>query len=105
MNHSQDSHSDSLQHIRQLKEDMHGLLMRLRTAEPHTSDPQAQALMEAAAEVLSGLVRACEGYERRNPAAPPAENPAAAATENRQAAREASEWTDHLEGIPPGLPD
>lgn len=105
MNHSQDSHSDSLRHIGQMKEDMHALLMRLRTAEPHTMEPQARALMETAAEVLSGLVRACEGYERRNPAGAPAENPAEAATERRQAAREASEWTDHLEGIPPGLPD
>lgn len=105
MNHSQGNHSVSLRHIGQLKTDLHALLMRLRTAEPQTMEPQARALMEATAEVLSGLMRACEGYERQSPTAPPAENPAEAATESRQAAREASEWTDHLEGIPPGLPD
>jgi hypothetical protein len=105
MSNAPASPSDALRPIRELKEDLHALLMRVRTAEPHTADPEARALMEAAAEVLSGLERACEGYERRTPPAPQAENPAQAATESRQAAREKSEWTDHLEGIPPGLPD
>lgn len=104
MSHSPAALPDSLQQIRHLKQEMHELLMHVRAEEAHISDPQAQALMETAAEVISGLVRACEGYEARTPATPTPENPAEAATAARQMARQDSEWTDHLEGIPPGRP-
>jgi hypothetical protein len=56
--------SDPRRHAAKLKETLTGTIEHLREDVGQVEDPRAQALFETSAEVLSGLVKAFEHYER-----------------------------------------
>ena len=55
-----------LQHTQKLKAQMVQLVEHLRADVGKVSDPKAQALFETSAEVLKGLVKAFDDYEKKH---------------------------------------
>ncbi len=53
-------------HARMFKSELDELADRLRAATTKETEPKAQALYETAAEVLIGLAKAFEDYEKKN---------------------------------------
>jgi len=53
-------------HTQKLKGQMAQLIDHLRADVGKVTDPQAQALFETSAEVLTGLVKAFDDYEKKN---------------------------------------
>jgi xanthine dehydrogenase YagT iron-sulfur-binding subunit len=53
-------------HTRQIKERLDRFVADLRADVAQLSDPQARALFEVSAEVIRGLVKSFDDYERRN---------------------------------------
>jgi hypothetical protein len=51
-------------HAKKISGEMEKLLNHLRTDSEEVSDPQAKAMFETSAEVLAGLVKAFDDYER-----------------------------------------
>ncbi len=56
----------SLYHTRKLKVQMQELIDHLRLDVGKVTEPKAQALFETSAEVVTGLIRAFDDYERKN---------------------------------------
>ncbi len=57
--------NDTLQSISQLKIRMRELVEQLRVDGPTVTDPQAYAILETSAEVLAGLVKTLDDYEKK----------------------------------------
>ena len=53
-------------HAQKLKAQMRQLIDHLREDVGKVTEPKAQALFETAAEVLTGLVKAFDDYEKKN---------------------------------------
>ena len=58
-----------LLHTAKIKVRMHQLIEHLRTDVAKITEPKAQALFETSAEVLIGLVKAFDDYEKKSEAA------------------------------------
>ena len=56
-------------HTRKLKGQMEQLIIHLREDVGKVTEPKAQALFETSAEVLTGLVKAFDDYEKQSEAA------------------------------------
>ena len=61
--------SDPLEHIANIKKEFKKLSEHLREDVEKVNDPQAKALFEVSAEVIDGLEKAFEDYERKNESA------------------------------------
>jgi cytoplasmic iron level regulating protein YaaA (DUF328/UPF0246 family) len=61
--------SDPLQHTANIKKEFKKLSEHLREDVEKLNDPQAKALFEVSAEVIDGLEKAFEDYERKNESA------------------------------------
>jgi hypothetical protein len=59
-----DTSSDPKLHTAKLREEMRALITHLRHDVNQVSEPRAQALFETSAEVLEGLVKAYDDYDR-----------------------------------------
>jgi hypothetical protein len=57
---------DPLYHTGQIKDLLRGTMDHLREDIAKVDDPQARALFKTSAEVLGGLVTACEHYEQKS---------------------------------------
>ena len=55
-----------MHHTQKLKAQMRQLIDHLREDVGKVTEPKAQALFETSAEVLTGLVKAFEDYEKKN---------------------------------------
>jgi hypothetical protein len=53
-------------HTARIRQKLTALVDHLRQDSTHVDDPKAQAMFETTAEVLIGLRKAFEDYERRN---------------------------------------
>ena len=60
------SGNDSLHHTQKLKGMMHELIDHLRADVDRVSDPKARAMFETSAEVVIGLVKAFDDFERKD---------------------------------------
>ena len=60
------SESSSVHHVRKIKGQMRQLIEHLREDVHKCKEPKAQALLETSAEVLLGLAKAFEDYERHS---------------------------------------
>jgi len=58
--------SDPLEHTANIKKEFKKLSEHLREDVERINDPQAKALFEVSAEVIDGLEKAFEDYERKN---------------------------------------
>lgn len=58
--------SDPLAHTANIKKEFKKLSEHLREDVEKLNDPQAKALFEVSAEVIDGLEKAFEDYERKN---------------------------------------
>ena len=58
-----------VQHTRKIKAQMRQLIDHLREDVGKVEEPKAQALFETSAEVLTGLVKAFDDYEKKSEAA------------------------------------
>ena len=67
MKHS--SKNNTMQHTQKIKARMRQLIEHLREDVGKVTEPKAQALFETSAEVLTGLVKAFNDYEKKNEAA------------------------------------
>ncbi len=56
----------SLARAQQLKGELQALIVHLRAGIEQVSTAKAQALFETSAEVLTGLVKAFDDYEKKN---------------------------------------
>jgi hypothetical protein len=56
-------------HTQKIKAQMHQLIEHLRADVGKVTEPKAQALFETSAEVLTGLVKAFDDYEKKSEAA------------------------------------
>ncbi|MGD0905780.1 MAG: hypothetical protein ABR924_23045 [Terracidiphilus sp.] len=63
------SESDPIHHTQKIKAQMSQLIEHLRGDVGKVTEPKAQALFETSAEVLTGLVKAFDDYERKREAA------------------------------------
>ena len=63
------SKNNPIHHTRKIKTRMRQLIEHLREDVGKVTEPKAQALFEASAAVLTGLVRAFDDYEKKNEAA------------------------------------
>ena len=63
------SESDPIHHTQKIKAQMSQLIEHLRGDVGKVTEPKAQALFETAAEVLTGLVKAFDDYEKKSEAA------------------------------------
>jgi hypothetical protein len=63
------SKNNPIHHTRKIKARMRQLIEHLREDVGKVTEPKAQTLFEASAEVLTGLVRAFDDYEKKNEAA------------------------------------
>ncbi len=63
------SNDDLIQRTRNLKTQMHKLIKDLRADVGQLPDPQARALFETSAEVITGLTKAFDDYEEKEEAA------------------------------------
>lgn len=61
--------SDPMEHTANIKKEFKKLSEHLREDVEKLSDPQAKALFEVSAEVIDGLEKAFEDYERKNESA------------------------------------
>ncbi len=61
--------SDPLEHTSNIKKEFKKLSEHLREDVEKLNDPQAKALFEVSAEVIDGLEKAFEDYERKNESA------------------------------------
>ncbi|HET6724134.1 MAG TPA: hypothetical protein VFH07_15350 [Chitinophagaceae bacterium] len=61
--------SDPLEHTANIKKEFKKLSEHLREDVEKLNDPQAKALFEVSAEVIDGLEKAFEDYERKNESA------------------------------------
>ena len=55
-----------LHHTQKLKLQMSELIAHLRADVAKVAEPKAQALFETSAEVLTGLIKAFDDYEKKN---------------------------------------
>lgn len=60
---------DPFHHTQKLKAQLRQLIEHLRQDVGQVTEPKAQALFETSAEVLTGLVKAFDDYERQREAA------------------------------------
>ncbi len=60
------SESSPLHHTQKLIVQMNELIAHLRADAGKVAEPKAQALFETSAEVLAGLVKAFDDYEKKN---------------------------------------
>jgi hypothetical protein len=60
------SENDPIHHTQKIKAQMSQLIEHLRGDVGKVTEPKAQALFETSAEVLIGLVRAFDDYEKKN---------------------------------------
>jgi len=56
----------TLHHTQQLKEQIRALAGRLRTNVSLITEPRARSMLETSADVLAGLVKAFDDYEKQN---------------------------------------
>ena len=63
------SESDPIHHTQKIKAQMSQLIEHLRGDVGKVTEPKAQALFETSAEVLIGLVKAFDDYEKKSEAA------------------------------------
>lgn len=63
------SENNPLHHAQKLKAQMVKLVRHLRADVGKVTEPKAQALFEASAEVVTGLVKALDDYQAKNEAA------------------------------------
>ena len=57
--------NDPIHHTQKLKTQMRQLIDHLREDVEKVTEPKAQALFETSAEVLGGLVKAFDDYEKK----------------------------------------
>ena len=60
------SKNNTFHHTQKLKVKMGELIVHLRADVGKVTEPKAQALFETSAEVLTGLVKAFDDYEKKN---------------------------------------
>ena len=60
------SESDPIHHTQKIKVQMSQLIEHLRGDVGKVTEPKAQALFETSAEVLTGLVKAFDDYEKKS---------------------------------------
>ena len=60
------SESDPIDHTQKIKAQMSQLIEHLRGDVGKVTEPKAQALFETSAEVLTGLVKAFDDYEKKS---------------------------------------
>jgi hypothetical protein len=58
--------NNPIHHTRKIKAQMRQLIEHLREDVGKVTDPKAQALFETSAEVLTGLVKAFDDYEKKS---------------------------------------
>jgi hypothetical protein len=63
------SENNPIHHTQKIKAQMRQLIEHLREDVGKVTEPKAQALFETSAEVLTGLVKAFDDYEKKNEAA------------------------------------
>jgi hypothetical protein len=63
------TNGDPRHHVEKMKDQLQKTIHHLRDDVTKVDDPQFKALFETSAEVLSGLVKAFNDYERKNEAA------------------------------------
>ena len=63
------SECDPIHHTQKIKAQMSQLIEHLRGDVGKVTEPKAQALFETSAEVLAGLVKAFDDYEKKSEAA------------------------------------
>ena len=63
------SGNDPIHHTQKIKAQMRQLIEHLRADVGKVTEPKAQALFETTAEVLTGLVKAFDDYEKKGEAA------------------------------------
>ena len=63
------SENNPVHHTQKIKARMRQLIDHLREDVGKVTEPKAQALFETSAEVLTGLVKAFDDYEKKNEAA------------------------------------
>ena len=63
------SKNNSIHHTQKIKARMRQLIEHLREDVGKVTEPKAQALFETSAEVLTGLVKAFDDYEKKSEAA------------------------------------
>jgi hypothetical protein len=61
--------NNPIHHTEKIKVQMRQLINHLREDVGKITEPKAQALFETSAEVLTGLVKAFDDYEKKNEAA------------------------------------
>ena len=61
--------NNPIHHTQKIKVQMRQLIDHLREDVGKVEEPKAQALFETSAEVLTGLVKAIDDYEKKNEAA------------------------------------
>jgi len=61
--------SDPRHHTRKMKERLNETIAHLREDIRAVDEPQFKAMFETSAEILAGLVKAFDDYERKNEAA------------------------------------
>jgi hypothetical protein len=61
--------NNPIHHTQKIKVQMRQLIDHLREDVGKVTEPKAQALFETSAEVLTGLVKAFDDYEKKNEAA------------------------------------
>jgi hypothetical protein len=61
--------TNPIHHTQKIKTQMHQLIDHLREDIGKVTEPKAQALFETSAEVLGGLAKAFDDYEKKNEAA------------------------------------
>ncbi len=63
---STSSKDDTFHHTQKLKGQMRELIDHLRADVGKVTEPRARAMFETSAEVLTGLVKAFDDYEKKN---------------------------------------
>ena len=63
------SENNPIHHTQKIKGQMRQLIDHLRADAGKVTEPKAQALFETSAEVLTGLVKAFDDYEKKSEAA------------------------------------
>jgi hypothetical protein len=63
------SENNPIHHTQKIKAQMRQLIEHLREDVGKVTEPKAQALFETSAEVLTGLVKAFDDYEKKSEAA------------------------------------
>lgn len=61
--------TEVLHHTQKLKDQMRELIAHLRADVEKITEPQAKAMFETSAEVVTGLVKAFDDYEQKTEAA------------------------------------